>query len=160
MWGMNELSEDDQPDGGGLVPTDDEAAAAADVGDLNDPHNPMTTAIAFFNAVSADGGPDLGTLRKVCTPESWGSWGDFSDVVAAIAGRGLATRAESPSTGEQGVRYAKLVELSDPNQSMQSTGEIMVSALIITMQWRPADGYWRVHGLGDYILPEDLPPAG
>jgi hypothetical protein len=42
---------------------------------------------------------------------------------------------------------------------MQSTGEIMVPALIITLQWRPTDGYWRVHGLGDYIRPEDLPPA-
>jgi hypothetical protein len=156
---MSELPEDDQPDGGGLVPTDDEAAAAADVGDLTDPRNPMTTAIAFFNALTADGAPDRGTLRKVCTPESWDAWGDFSDAVEAIAGRGLATRADPPGTGEPGVRYAKLVELPDPNQSMQSTGEIMVPALIITLQWRPTDGYWRVHGLGDYIRPEDLPPA-
>ncbi|MFE4701076.1 hypothetical protein ACFRIC_28855 [Streptomyces sp. NPDC056738] len=156
---MRELPEDDRPSGAGLVPDDDEVAAAADAGDLSDVRNPMSTAFAFYNAVMADDGPDLGALKVLCTPESWGAWGDFSEIVEMIGDRGLATRANAPSTGEPGVRYAKVVALPDPNQSMRSDGDVMINAQIITMQWRPADGYWRVHGFGDYLRPEDLPPV-
>jgi len=156
---MRELPEDDQPSGAGLVPDDDEAAAEADVGDLTDPRNPMTTAFAFYTAVTDEKGPDLKSLRLICTPESWDAWGDFSEVVEVIGDGGLASRATPPGSGESDVRYAKVVALEDPNQSVRSDGDNLIYGKIITMQWRPNDGYWRVHGFGDYILPEDLPPA-
>lgn len=119
----------------------------------------MTIAFAFYNSVMDDDGPNLHALRQICTPESWDAWGDFSEVREMIGDRGLATRADAPGTGESDVRYAKVVTLDDPNQTVMSDGDVLVSGLIITMQWRPSDGYWRVHGFGDYILPEDLPPA-
>ncbi|MFD3503731.1 hypothetical protein [Streptomyces sp. NPDC058678] len=155
---MRELPEDDQPSGQGLVPGDDEAAMA-DAGDLSDPHNPMAVAFAFYNAVMDDGGPDINALHQICTPESWGAWGDFTRIRDMIGERGLATRADAPALGEPDVRYAKVVALPDPNQTVRSDGYVPVGAHIITMQWRPSDGYWRVHGFGDYIRPEDLPPA-
>lgn len=156
---MRELPEDDQPSGRGLVPDDDEAAVAADAGDLSDARNPMSTAFAFYNSVMDVNGPNMAALRTLCTPESWGEWGDFSEVREMIGNRGLATRADAPGTGEPDVRYAKVVGLSDPDQTVRSDGYVPVGAYIITMQWRPSDGYWRVHGFGDYVLPEDLPPA-
>ncbi|MGW1363506.1 hypothetical protein ACWCQP_39580 [Streptomyces chartreusis] len=131
----------------------------ADAGDLDDPRNPMAVAWAFYNAVTDDGGPNLHALRQLCTPESWGAWGDFTQIRELIGERGLATRADAPGTGEADVRYAKVVALPDPNRTVRSDGYVPVDAHIITMQWRPADGYWRVHGYGGYILPEDLPPA-
>ncbi|MFC9990943.1 hypothetical protein ACFXKV_17370 [Streptomyces globisporus] len=156
---MTELPKDDQPSGSGLVPDDDEASATADIGDLSDPRNPMATAVAFYNAVMAEDGPDIENLRLLCTPESWGAWGDFLQVIEMIGNRGLATRADPPSTGEADVRYAKLVSLPDPDQSVRSDGDTLVAGKIITLQFRPSSGYWRVHGVGDYIRPEDLPPA-
>ncbi|MER6597260.1 hypothetical protein [Streptomyces parvus] len=156
---MTELPEDDQPSGSGLVPDDNEAAATADIGDLSDPRNPMSTAVAFFNAVMAEDGPDTDALRQLCTPESWGAWGDFVQVIEMIGNRGLATRADPPASGDADVRYAKLVALPDANQSVRSDGFTLVDAKIITLQYRPSSGYWRVHGVGDYIRPEDLPPA-
>ncbi|MFI5641900.1 hypothetical protein ACIA8H_31355 [Streptomyces goshikiensis] len=156
---MRELPEEDQPSGRGVVPADDEAAAGADAGDLTDPRNPMSSAVVFYNAVLADGGPDLAALKLVCTPESWGAWGDFSEVREMIEDRGLATRADPPTTGELGVRYAKVVTMPDPNQTVRVDGFVAMGGHAITLQWRPASGYWRVHGFGDYILPEDLPPA-
>ncbi|MEW2610245.1 hypothetical protein AB0937_08545 [Streptomyces sp. NPDC047880] len=155
---MRELPEDDQPSGQGLVPAEDDAAAA-DAGDLNDPTNPMAVAFAFYNSVTADDGPNLNALRQLCTPESWDAWGDFTQAREMIGNRGLATRADAPATGEPDVRYAKVVSLDEPGQTVTSDGDVLVSAHIITMQWRPSDGYWRVHGFGDYIRPEDLPPA-
>ncbi|MFD9003044.1 hypothetical protein ACFV0T_19030 [Streptomyces sp. NPDC059582] len=156
---MRELPEDDQPSGAGLVPSHDEVAAAAAAGDLSDPRNPMSTAFAFCNSVTADGGPDVAALRLLCTPESWGEWGDFSKIVEMIGDCGLATRSDAPGTGERGVRYAKVVAVPDADQAVRSDGDVLVNAWIITLQWRPADGYWRVHGFGDYVLPEDLPPV-
>lgn len=119
----------------------------------------MATAFAFYNAVMDNGGPNESALRQLCTPESWPTWGDFSEAREMIDGRGLATRADAPATGETGIRYAKVVSLPDPNQTVMSHGDVPVDAYIITMQWRPADGYWRVHHFGNYVLPEDLPPV-
>ncbi|MDT3395232.1 hypothetical protein RKE29_00960 [Streptomyces sp. B1866] len=155
---MSELPVEDQPSGQGLVPAEDDIAAA-DADDLNDPRNPMAVAFAFYNAVMNEAGPDVKALRLICTPESWSQWGDFSQVREMIGERGLATRADPPSTGETTVRYAKVVTLPNSNQSVISDGYVLVSAHVITMQWRPSDGYWRVHGFGDYIRPEDLPPV-
>lgn len=130
-----------------------------DVGDLTDPQNPMTTAFAFYNAVMDENGPDLEALRVICTPESWPAWGDFSEVRESIGDRGLASRADPPSTGEADVRYAKVIALQDPNQTERVEGNVLVFGSIITMQYRPDVGYWRVHGFGDYLRPEDLPPT-
>ncbi|MFJ5046381.1 hypothetical protein [Streptomyces sp. NPDC088719] len=155
---MTELPEEDQPSGRGLIPADDDAAMA-DAGDLMDPLNPMSTAVAFLNALRDDGGPDRESLKLACTPESWPAWGDFSKVIEMVGDRGLATRPDVPASGEADVRYVKLVTLDDPDQSVMSDGDTLVGAQIITLQFRPASGYWRVHGVGDYIRPEELPPA-
>lgn len=155
---MNGLPIEDQPSGEGIIPADDEEAGA-DFGDLSDPGNPMSSAVAFYNAVTADEGPDLDVLRVACTPESWEAWGDFAEVRELIGEKGLATRADPPGTGEDDVRYAKVVALADPEQSVQSSGYNLISGQIITLQFRPDVGYWRVHGFGDYLRPEDLPPT-
>ncbi|WP_411097176.1 hypothetical protein [Streptomyces sp. 020-2-3H-GM] len=155
---MTELPEEDQPSGKGLIPADDDVAMA-DAGDLMDPLNPMSTAVAFVNALRADDGPNLELLKVAVTPESWPAWGDFSEVVEMVGDRGLATQPDAPASGEPDVRYVKLVALDDPGQSVMSDGYTLVPAQIITLQFRPSSGYWRVHGVGDYLRPEELPPA-
>ncbi|MEV7976230.1 hypothetical protein [Streptomyces sp. NPDC086519] len=121
----------------------------------------MATAFAFVGSLLHDDGPDVESLRKLCTPESWEAFGDFTAARDAIGERGLATRADPPATGEPNVRYAKMVHMDDPEREAErADGWVSIGdARIITMQWRPADGYWRVHAFGMPVLPEDLPPV-
>ncbi len=56
-----------------------------------------------------------------------------------------------------GVAYVKFV--SDTGQGLRADGDVMMMArAVATLQYRPESGRWLVHELGDYCLPEDLPP--
>ena len=112
---------------------------------------------AFISAVVGRG--TRRSLRRVVTPESLTTWGrDLAAVRAAVQDRGMATRPERPAPG---VAYVKLP--SDPGQLVKATGELLVSVTIVTLQQRlelphhESTGGWRVHAVGDYVLPEDLP---
>ena len=100
-------------------------------------------------------------LRRAVTPESLSTWTeDRATVRQVVRGRGMATRPERPSPG---VAYVKLPP--DPGRLVKATGEMVLPATIVTLQQRldlphdPGSGGWRVHAIGDYVLPEDLPPT-
>jgi hypothetical protein len=71
----------------------------------------------------------------------------------------LADRADPPVTGEPDIRYAKVVALSDTGQPVHADADGLITGSIITLQFRPHDGRWRIHAFGDHIRPEHLPPA-
>ena len=113
----------------------------------------------FINIMERPG--RLRGLRRAVTPESLGRWrGDRAAVRQVLQGRGMATRPERPSPG---VAYVKLPH--DPGRVVKATGEIVLPTTIVTLQQRldlphdPGSDGWRVHAIGDYVLPEDLPPT-
>jgi hypothetical protein len=58
--------------------------------------------------------------------------------------------------GDPDVAYAKI--LSGVTQSYEVLDEQPVlAAAVITLVWRPDHRRWMVHGIGDYISPEEVP---
>lgn len=106
----------------------------------------------------------IGNLRDVVTPESLPHWLTSIDVArAALTGRGLSSRPEYPAPDVAYVRWTE-----DPGESIMATNEVMIKAVVMTLQRRPElpptgigshldfDG-WRVHALGDYYPVEKMP---
>ena len=107
-----------------------------------------------FRAALADKGRRLGELQELVTPESLAGWGDFAAARDLLSGTGMTSRADQPAPG---VAYVKFV--SDPGQGLISDGTTMIMArAVATLQFRPETGRWKVHALGDYCHPEQLPP--
>ncbi|MFC9268945.1 hypothetical protein ACFTXJ_14380 [Streptomyces zhihengii] len=148
---MNFGYEDDM-----FAATSDEIAIAA-AGDLSDPANPVTTVFAFAAAVLHDDGPDLDSLRLLCTAESWEAW-DFNEARRLLDGYGASTHTAAPTSGESDVRYGKYVApigTGDETLLVKQAGPI--TGLILTMVFQRRTGRWMAHSLGDYLLPEQLP---
>lgn len=128
------------------------AAEAAGNGDV------LQTSVTFLAVLDEPTAPDL--LPHIVTPESLYRWqADLEEVRRAISGRGMATGVDYP---QEGVAYVKLPP--DPGETVRATGEVVVEkAAILTLQRRPelpdalGLGGWRVHSVGDYVRPEDLP---
>ncbi len=145
------------PWGPALVPSNAEAAwrQAASEGH----QQVLQTAAAFLAALHE---PDVQKLLpQLVTPESLSAWqSDLASARHLARDRGMATRAEYPSWD---VAYVKLP--TDPGQTLKATGHVLLhEAIILTMQRRPelpdavGLGGWRVHGIGDYVRPEEMPP--
>lgn len=150
----SELPPEDQPTGSGLIPTDDPSAGIADMGP-NSPDNPVAIGAAFLNLVNAPGGPDVQGLANLVTPESLSAWGDFASAAERLTGCGMTSRA-NPSATDPEVVYVKYV--TDDGKNYTADGDIMIMArAVATLVWRPELGSWRVHGLGEYIKPEEVP---
>lgn len=98
-------------------------------------------------------------LQHIVTPESLAAWRTgLAAVRAAVRDRGMATRPERPAPGVADVKLPH-----DPGRLMKATGELLLQVVIVTLQQRldlphhESTGGWRVHAVGDYVLPEDLP---
>lgn len=120
----------------------------------------LETTAGFLTALAEQ---DVGELLPhLVTPESVSAWrAELADVRALVAGRGMATGVDYPVDG---VAYVKLSP--DPGDNLRATGEVLLAgAVIVTLQQRAelpdllGLGGWRVHGVGDYVRPEDLPPV-
>lgn len=143
------------PWGPAVIPADDAVAwrqVAAEGG-----MEILTATSTFISAVQGRGARR--SLRHVVTPESLTTWRrDLAAVRAALQDRGMATRPEHPAPG---VAYVKLPP--DPGRLMKATGELLLQVVIVTLQQRldlphhESTGGWRVHAVGNYVLPEDLP---
>jgi hypothetical protein len=149
----NHLPPEDQPSGQGLIPAS-AAEVYVDVLAHNQPDGPWAAGQVFHDALLHDDGPQLAVLKNLVTPESLAAWGDFSAAREHLAGTCMTSRADIPAPG---AAYVKFV--TDPGQALISDGytPIMTRA-IATLQYRPDSGRWLVHQLGEYCLPEDLPP--
>ncbi len=122
-------------------------------------HGPVLATVSAFLQVLQDRNAKK-LLRAVVTPESLRAWTqDLLRVRSILANRGMATMPEYPTLN---VAYVKLPP--DPGDNVRATGEVMLEgAVIVTLQRRlelhglEQLGGWRVHGLGNYVKPEDLP---
>lgn len=152
---VHTLPSDDQSPTPGLVPVDDEVAAAVDLGSIST-DNPVAVAAAFLAAVCKEGGPDLPVLRLLVTPESLPAWGDFSQTVNMLTDCGIASRA-NPSDDPE-VVYAKYVADRDGQNYQVQGGDILLMVRAVATLVRRWDlGGWRVHGVGQYIRPVEVP---
>jgi putative PIN family toxin of toxin-antitoxin system len=124
-------------------------------------HDTVLKAAAVFLALLEDA-KALALLSHIVTPESRDAWeADLATVRDVAAARTITSRAEYPSPD---VAYVKLPP--DPGETVKASSPVVLEdTVILTLQRRPALpdplglGGWRVHGLGDYIPPEDMPPA-
>ncbi len=148
----------EHPWGPALIPGDARAAweaarAAGDAGVLE-------TTAGFVTALHEQDMVEL--LPHLVTPESLNAWrAELAEARALVAGRGMARRVDYPVDG---VAYVKLPP--DPGDNLRATGDVLlVGAVIVTLQQRTelpdmlGLGSWRVHGIGDYVRPGDLPPV-
>lgn len=145
----------EHPWGPALIPADAseawEAARAAGHSDV------LETTAAFLTVLEEQNVAEL--LPHLVTPESLPIWRtELAPVRGLVQGRGLASGVAYPT---QGVAYVKLP--LDPGDNVRATGDVLVGVVIVTLQRRPelpdvlGLGGWRVHGVGDYVRPEDLP---
>ena len=127
----------------------------ADIGEMSMTH-PAAVAFAFFYAVTQENGPDVVWLQQLVTPESLPLWGDFAELPAMVGDLGLSTPGWR-AHGRDDVHYVGLME-NPPADAAQTVGDLVVAGKVLTLQRRPdLGGEWRVHALGDTVLPEDLP---
>jgi putative PIN family toxin of toxin-antitoxin system len=144
------------PWGRSLVPGDE--AVAYSQARIEGHDNVLQTA-EFFLAVMGDENA-LELLPHIVTPESEAAWiADLARVREMTSDRGIGSRAEYPSPD---VAYVKLPP--DPGETVKATGHVLLEGVIIlTLQRRPelpdalGLGGWRVHGVGGYVRPEDMP---
>ena len=152
------MSDPDVPEGEGLVEVD----AAPSIDDSDPPVRLTAVLLSWFSSGRADG-----ILELIVTPESLPAWEADADHIAALLER------DDPAAGHGSLvpgaerRLRATGEGPRLRTGLRSDADVMVSAIIVTLQHRPeleppapeweAFGQWRVHGIGDYVLPEDLP---
>jgi putative PIN family toxin of toxin-antitoxin system len=147
----------EHPWGPALIPSDarsawEAACAAGDAGVLE-------TTAGFVTALHEQDVLEL--LPYLVTPESLDAWRvRLADVRSLVAGRGMASGVHYPVDG---VAYVKLPP--DPGDALRATGDVLLAdVVIVTLQQRTelpdlvGLGGWRVHAIGDYVRPEELPP--
>lgn len=144
------------PWGDALVPGDERVAWSQ--AQVEGHANVLQTVAAFLEALDEDNA--LEVLPYIVTPESRAAWTeDILSVRNMARDRGIATRVHYPSPD---LAYVKLPP--DPGETIKATGHVLLEdAIIVTLQRRPelADllglGGWRVHGIGAYVAPDDIP---
>lgn len=119
--------------------------------------DPVAVGIMFCNALD-DPAENFIALSRLATPESLPAFGDFteaSELITSIPGIGYGSRAER-AVGDDNVAYFKI--LSGVTQSFQMLeDQILTGLAVVTLVWRAEFGEWRVHGIGDYLKPEEVP---
>jgi hypothetical protein len=150
-----DLPEDDRPEGGGLVPVPDRELPPGE--DWPAPVQLVAALLVFLN-----GDYQVDLLRAMVTPDSYGSWvAELPAIRRRVAGLSLATGVEYPAND---IAYVRLIADLDADSSYQVDADVMVSAVIVTLQRIPVFGEtlaggWMAYGIGDYVRPEDMPPS-
>lgn len=133
---------------------DDAMAAAAGL----QPNHPVWTVITFMSGLD-----DLERYREqmsmLVTPESLPRWGDFTQIaefIASIPDVGTGSRPNHPQ-GAPDVAYVKIMDHIEKSYIHQNEGRIIEVPAIATLVWSEEAGLWRLHDVGDYVEPEELP---
>ena len=150
----------DKPTGLGLVPVP-EGDPLASMPDQPSARYPLSVAAAFLAGVD-DPLHFRSGLLNITTPESHGAWGDFEGVKDRLIDHGLASGVKKaldengePTPDVVYVRFVNMTGMGD--FSYVSDGEVLVDVQVLSMVWRPEVDSWLIHGLGNYIRPEELP---
>jgi hypothetical protein len=119
--------------------------------------DPVAVGMMFCNALD-DPEANLVALSRLATPESLEAFGDFTEAAAFIASTpnvGYGSLANA-AVGDEDVRYFKIMSgIQDSYQVLDE--QIMAARGVATLVWRNEFSEWRVHGIGDYIRPEQVP---
>ena len=140
-------------DGTPLGPTS-EVTALVEAG-LPGPDNPVTVAAVFWTAVTEPDGPNLDVLSIIVTPESWAGWGNFGLPAGLLPGYGMASEV-TPSV-DPDVVYVTYLRETGESPGAPSDMVLIGDVVIGTLVRRPRLGGWRLHALGDYLRPDQVP---
>ncbi len=146
----------EHPWGQALIPA--EAEAALEGAHAAGNSQVLETTATFLTVLKEPNVEQL--LSYVATPESLPAWrAELAAVRDLLGERGMATGVDYPA---EHAAYVKLPP--DPGDVVRATGDVLLAgAVIVTLQRRPelpdvlGLGSWRVHAVGDYLRPEDLP---
>lgn len=152
----HDLPPEDRPPNPGLVPTDDEQGAFEDAGPIS-PENPVAVGGAFLSFLFDPGGPNKEHLELVVTPESLPSWGDFTETADLLQNCGMSTRATPAQTDERVVYVKYITDHDGQTYQVQGDDVVIMARAVATLVYRPELGGWRIHGVGEYLLPEQVP---
>ncbi|MCT9624247.1 hypothetical protein HWD94_03800 [Pseudarthrobacter equi] len=121
--------------------------------------DPVAVGLMFCNALE-DPSENYDVLSRLSTPESATAFGDFTEAAhlfKAISGSKYSMRAER-ALGDEDIAYFRILSGQDGEGSYQLLeDQIIAGAAIVTLAWRVEFGEWRVHGIGDYLRPEEVP---
>jgi hypothetical protein len=134
---------------------DSEAAATLPQPSLDDP---VAVGLMFCNALVRHE-EYIQALARLVTPESLASWGDFGEAASflgSVKDRGYGSFADR-AYGDDAVAYFKILSGVTSTYQVLEDQIISGSAGVVTLVWRPEFGEWRVHGIGDYVKPEEVP---
>lgn len=157
------MTNEDTPPGEGFVPVDDDASPAGEE------WPPQVQAAATFSAFLESADRPIKVLRQVVTPESVPAWlepGTLDEVDEMLSELSLATGVQFAHDEQHepldDVAYVRFISMPDADQSYYVDAEVLAGGQIVTLQHRPELGQpfdgWRIHGIGDYLRPEQLPP--
>lgn len=154
------MAADDEASGFGLVPVPDGDALAMFPDEPSTRH-PLAVASAFAAAVENPEQYRV-ALLNLTTPESHEAWGDFSSIAPKLVDYGLASGVyqalDDKGRATPDVVYVRFVNMAGMGDfSYVSDGEVLVEARVLSMVWRPEVDSWQIHGIGGYVLPEELP---
>src|SRR3954447_19503680 len=108
--------------------------------------DPLTTSLAFLNALQhlGEGGETL--LERIVTPESRADWGDFQDTAADLERLGQWGVGSQPKRAVSAIDVAYTALLPEvPNTPRSTTDPRAPTVAVITSVWRPERGLWMVH---------------
>ena len=132
----------------------EEAEAALPEPSLRDP---VSVGMMFLNALE-DHVRYYNALLTLTTPESHPAWGDFSnaaEMLRSIDDYGVGSMANE-AVGAPDVAYIKILRgVTEPYEVVDA--QPVMAAAIMTLVWRPELDRWVVHGIGDSLLPEQVP---
>ncbi|MDI3211704.1 hypothetical protein [Arthrobacter sp. AL12] len=119
--------------------------------------DPVAVGMMFCNALD-DPKEYHVALSRLATPESLLAFGDFAEAsafLASIEDPGYGSQVNR-AHGDDDVAYFKILAgTTDSFQALED--QVLPFAAVVTLVWRPEFGEWRVHGIGNYIRPEDVP---
>ena len=117
------------------------------LGDLENPYNPMQIALSFFSAATADPPARYQDVAPMLAPTAPG-WANFSErwpeICEMVEGYGLAAHVVYPAPR---IAYVKLVHDDDSKKEVSEAGYITVRALVATLIFLPDIG-WRLFSIG------------
>lgn len=149
---MTQLSPEDQPEGVGFVPADDDAAHAA-FGEES-LTNPAMVGLLFYKGL-LDREHYLNALNNLSVPGRDDYWQDYRQAERIAADTSGIASGVNLAVGRDDVAYMKLLREGRMENSLRLDADVLVHGSILTLIRAP-DGTWAVYSLGDYTRPEKL----
>ena len=130
---------------------EEQAQAQRQLGDaVTDLNNPLSTAVAFVNAVRALGSADDAKARQVLETVTLrlDDWDDFVATRDLVGDLGLGSVVQYSDDRPDQLAYVKLMDVSDQTVRAFATA-LVPDAIMITMVRPSPDGLWLVFAISE-----------